>query len=139
MEKRSDLAKSRSKNESTGFNLDMNDLVLRKHFDYLTKYEYVDEELTNYDEFYTIMTLDFRGHDEVVHFNMNLSELKYLLEKLKKLKKGITLTSFEKSNKIYNKGKLVTQKGLTSASSDNVPDKEFRDHLDEFFKFLTDI
>jgi len=139
MEKRLDLAKSRSKNELTGFNLDLNDLVFRKLFAYLIKYEYVDEELTTYDEFFNVMVLDFRGHDDVIHFNMNLAELKYLLEKIKKLKKGVTLTSFEKSNKIYNKGKLITQKGLTSAYSDNVPDKEFRDHLDDFFKFLTDI
>ena len=109
MEKRSDLAKSRSKNELTGFNLDLNDLVLKKLFAYLIKYEYVDEELTTYDEFYNVMTLDFKEHDDVVHFKMNLAELKYLLEKIKKLKGGIMLTSFEKSNKIYNRGKLITQ------------------------------
>lgn len=139
MEKRSDLARSRSRNQFTGFNLDLNNLVFRKLFAYLIKYEYIDEELTSYDEFYNVMTLDFDEHQDIVHFNMNLAELKYLLEKIKKLKKGVTLTSFEKSNKIYNKGKLITQKGLTSAYSDNVPDKEFRDHLDDFFKFLTDI
>lgn len=139
MEKRSDLAKSRYKDELTGFNLDLNNLLFKKLFAYLMKYEYVDEELTSYDEFYNVMTLDFRGHDDVVHFKMNLAELKYLLEKIKKHKKGLTLTSFEKSNKIYNKGKLVTQKGMTSAYSDAIPDKEFRDHLDDFFKFLTDI
>ena len=139
MEEKSVLAKTRSKNERTGFNLDLNDLVLKKLFAYLIKYEYIDEELTTYDEFYNVMTLDFRAHDDVVHFKMNLAELKYLLEKIKKLKKGVTLTSFERSNKIYNKDKLITQKGLTSAYSDNIPDKEFRDHVDDFFKFLTDI
>ncbi len=139
LEEKSVPAKSGSKNERTGFNLDLNHLVLKKLFAYLIKYEYIDEELTTYDEFYNVMTLDFRAHDDVVHFKMNLAELKYLLEKIKKLKKGVTLTSFEKSNKIYNKDKLITQKGLTSAYSDNIPDKEFRDHVDYFFKFLTDI
>ncbi len=139
MEEKAGLAKFRSKNELTGFHLDLNDLVFRKLFAYLIRYEYVDEELTTYGEFYKVMTLDFSRHDDVVHFKMNLAELKYLLEKIKKFKKGITLTSFEKSNKIYNKGKPVTQRGMTSAYSDAMPDKEFRDHLDDFFKSLTDI
>ncbi len=139
MEKRLNLEKSNHKSEFTGFHLDLNDLVFRKLFAYLMKYEFIDEELTSYDEFFNVMTLDFGRHDDVIHFKMNLAELKYLLEKIKKLKKGLTLTSFEKSNKIYNKGKLVTQKSMTSAYSDSIPDKEFRDHLDNFFKFLTDI
>ncbi len=134
-----DFARSRYKTELTGFNRDLNNVVFKKLFAYMVKYEYIDEELTTYYDFYNVMTLDFEEHEDVVHFKMNLAELKYFLEKIKKLKKGFTLTSFENSNKIYNKGKLITQKRLTSAYSDNVPDKEFRDHLDDFFKFLTDI
>ncbi len=114
-------------------------VVFNKLFAYHIKYEYVDEELTSYDEFYNVLTSDFSGHYDVVHFKMNLVKLKYLLEKIKKLKIGITLTSFERSNKIYNRGRLINQRGLTSVYSDNLPDREFRDYLDKFFKFLTDI
>ncbi len=139
MRKRSGLAKSRLKSEPSGFNLDLNTLVMKKLFGYLTKYEYVNEELTSYEDFYKVMAYNFDHDQSVVHFNMNLSELKYLLEKFKKLKKGLTLTTFERSNKIYNRDKPISQKALTSAYSDYRPDQEFREHVDDFFKFLTDI
>ncbi|RKN83458.1 hypothetical protein [Ulvibacterium marinum] len=139
MEQRLGKKNTRTREEVKGFNLDLNHLVFKKLFAYLQKYGYVNEELTSYQEFYNVMTLNFDEHHDVVHFDMNLAELKYILEKIKRLKKGVTLTSFEKSNRIYNKGKLITQKGLTSAYSDNIPDKEYREHVDDFFEFLTDI
>jgi hypothetical protein len=139
MEKRLGSKKTKTREDLKGFNLDLNKVVFKKLFAYLQKYGYINEELTSYQEFYNVMTLNFDEHQDVVHFDMNLAELKYILEKIKKLKKGVTLTSFEKSNKIFNKGKLITQRGLTSAYSDNLPDKEFRDHVDDFFNFLTDI
>ncbi len=139
MEKRLGSKNTRTREDLRGFNLDLNKVAFKKLFAYLQKYGYINEELTGYQEFYNVMTLNFDEHQDVVHFDMNLAELKYILEKIKKLKKGVTLTSFEKSNKIFNKDKLITQRGLTSAYSDNIPDKEFRDHVDNFFNFLTDI
>lgn len=128
-----------SKDELTGIHFDFNELVFKKIYNYLVKYEYLDENLTSYKDFSNVMRLDFKEHDSVLHFNMNQAELKHILDNLKKLKKGISLRTFEKSNMVYNKGKLVTQKSLTSAFSDNRPDKEFLDHVDDFFEFLTDI
>jgi len=139
IKKKLELKQISAKKPLKGFNLDLNSLIFKKLFAYLIRYGYLNEELTDYHEFFNVFTLDFHKHKDVVHFNMNLSELKYLLEKFKQLKKGLTLTSFERSSKIYNRGNLITQKGLTSAFSDNIPDKEFRYHIDDFFKFLTDI
>ncbi len=62
MRKRSGMSKSRVKSKPTGFNLDLNTLVMKKLFGYLTKYEYVNEELTSYEDFYKVMTYDF-DHD----------------------------------------------------------------------------
>ena len=127
------------KSELKGIHLDLNERVFKKIYFYLTKYEYIDEDRTSFQDFSNVLSKDFKENESVIHFNMNLGELKYILEYLKKLKPGLSLTTFEKSNKFFNKGKSITQKALTSAYSDYRPDREFRSHVDDFFKFLTDI
>ncbi|PKA97861.1 hypothetical protein B0O79_1539 [Flavobacteriaceae bacterium MAR_2009_75] len=130
---------STNNSKLTGIHLDFNQIVLTKIYNYLSRYDYLDIDRTSPDDFYNLMLLDFDKHSSRIYFTMNLAELKYLLDKIKGLKKGLSLTTFEKSKRIYNKNKLITQRSLTSAYSDSRPDREFEDHIDSFYDSLTDI
>ncbi len=121
-----------------GFNMDFNERVLRRIYGSLTRYEYLDENLTGFPNFYEVMVLDFNDHLSVLHFNCTQAQLKYILEKFKPLKKGLRLSTFERSGKIYNKGKPVSSESLSKSYNKNPLAKETEDLIDSFFVFLGD-
>lgn len=77
-----------------GFNMDFNEHVLKKIYGSLTRYEYLDENQTTFSNFYEVMLLDFENHESVLHFNCTQPQLKYIRDKFKQLKKGVSLKSF---------------------------------------------
>ena len=122
-----------------GLNLDFNQRILEKIYRSLTKYGYLDEELTSFLDFYYVLVLDFDEHDSHLHFNCTQPQLKYILDKFKQLKKGISLKAFERSQKIYHKGNLITAEILSKKYNEFPPDHEFEQLVDSFFDFLGDI
>ena len=91
--------KLKKRNRSTrmklvGFNMDFNEHVLKKIYGSLTRYEYLDENQTTFSNFYEVMLLDFENHESVLHFNCTQPQLKYIRDKFKQLKKGVSLKSF---------------------------------------------
>lgn len=136
--------KLKKRNRSTrmklvGFNMDFNEHVLKKIYGSLTRYEYLDENQTTFSNFYEVMLLDFENHESVLHFNCTQPQLKYILDKFKQLKKGISLKSFERSQKIYHKGNLISAETLSKKYNEFPPDIEFEKQIDSFFNFLGDI
>jgi len=81
------------------------------------------------------MVLDFDKHESVLHFSCTQAELKYILQKFKPFKKGLFLSTFELSEKIYNKGELISAKSFYSNYSDNPPTLDFEKLIDSFFDF----
>ncbi|MCM4171918.1 hypothetical protein DHD32_10530 [Arenibacter sp. TNZ] len=128
-----------SRMKLVGFNMDFNERVLRRIYGSLTQYEYLDENLTSFSNFYEVMVLDFNEHDSVLHFNCTQPQLKYILNKFKQLKKGISLKSFERSQKIYHKGNLISAEILSKKYNEFPPNYEFEQQIDSFFDFLGDI
>ncbi|MCM4164562.1 MULTISPECIES: hypothetical protein [unclassified Arenibacter] len=128
-----------SRMKLVGFNMDFNERVHRRIYGSLTQYEYLDENLTSFSDFYEVMVLDFDDHDSVLHFNCTQPQLKYILDKFKQLKKGISLKSFERSQKIYHKGNLISAEILSKKYNEFPPDHEFERRIDSFFDFLGDI
>lgn len=122
-----------------GLNLDFNQRILERIYRSLTKYGYLDEELTSFPDFYYVLVLDFDQHDSDLHFNCTQPQLKYILDKFKQLKKGISLKAFERSQKIYHKGNLITAEILSKKYNEFPPDHEFEQLVDSFFDFLGDI
>ncbi len=122
-----------------GLNLDFNQQILGRIYRQLAKYGYLDEDLTSFQDFYNVMVLDFDQHDSDLHFNCTLPQLKYILDKFKQLKKGISLKAFERSQKIYHKGNLITAEILSKKYNEFPPDHEFEQLVDTFFDFLGDI
>ena len=122
-----------------GFNMDFNEHVLKKIYGSLTRYEYLDENRTSFSNFYEVMVLDFNDHESVLHFNCTQPQLKYILDKFKQLKKGISLKSFERSQKIYHKGNLISAETLSKKYNEFPPEHEFEHRIDLFFDFLGDI
>ncbi|PKA99663.1 hypothetical protein B0O79_3381 [Flavobacteriaceae bacterium MAR_2009_75] len=122
-----------------GFNMDFNERILERIFNPLIRYEYLDENLTTFGHFHDVMVLDFDEHVSVLHFSCTQAELKYILEKFKPFKKGLGLAAFERSGKIYNKGKLISAESLSKSYNKNPPTKEFENLIDSFFDFLGDI
>jgi len=122
-----------------GFNMDFNERILRRIFDSLTRYEYLDENLTTFEHFHDVMVLDFDQHESVLHFSCTQAELKYILEKFKPFNKGLGLAAFERSGKIYNKGKLISAESLSKSYNKNPLTKETEDLIDSFFNFLGEI
>lgn len=118
-----------------GFNMDFNRRILQRIYSSLTRYEYLDENRTTFEDFHDVMVLDFDEHNSVVHFSCTQAELKYILEKFKPFKKGLYLSTFEHSEKIYNKEELVTAKSFYSNYSDNPPTRDFEKLIDSFFDF----
>lgn len=121
-----------------GFNMDFNERILRRIYSSLTRYEYLDENLTGFPDFYEVMVLDFNDHRSVLHFNCTQAQLKYILENFKQLKKGLRLSTFERSEKIYKKGKLISSESLSKSYNKNPLTKETEDLMDSFFDFLGD-
>lgn len=122
-----------------GFNMDFNERILGRIYGSLTKYEYLDENLTSFSNFYDVMVLDFEHHDSVLHFNCTQPQLKYILDRFKQLKKGVSLKSFERSRKIYHKGNPISAEILSKKYNEFPPDHEFERRVDSFFDFLGDI
>ena len=122
-----------------GFNMDFTELILRRIFSSLTRYEYLDETLTTFGHFHDVMVLDFDKNESVVHFSCTQAELKYILEKFKPFKKGLGLAAFERSGKIYNKGKRISAENLSKSYNKNRLTQETEDLIDSFFDFLGDI
>lgn len=122
-----------------GFNMDFNERILRKIYGSLTKYEFLDENLTTFKHFHNVMVLDFDKHESVLHFSCTQAELKYILEKFKRFKKGLHLSTFERSEKVYNNGNLISAKSLYKNYSENPPTPQFEKLIDSFFDFLGEI
>ena len=131
--------KSSNQIKLVGFNYDFNENVLRRIYTSFTKYEYLDENKTRFSDFYNVFVEDFNKHDSVVYFNCTQPQLKYILEKFKYLKRGFHLTTFERSEKFYNKGKLIIADSLSKKYSEFPPTKEFEDLIDSMFDFLGEV
>ncbi len=128
-----------SRMKLVGFNMDFNEHILKRIYGSLTQYEYLDENLTSFQDFYNVLILDFDEHDSVLHFICTQPQLKYILEKFKQFKKGVHLVSFERSQKIYHKGNLISAETLSKKYNEFPPDHEFEQRIDSFFDFLGDI
>ncbi|RKN77988.1 hypothetical protein [Ulvibacterium marinum] len=136
--------KTRYRNRSSrmklvSFNMDFNERILRRIYGSLTKYEYLDENLSSFQDFYNVLVLNFDEHDSALHFICTQPQLKYILDKFKQHKKGISLKSFERSKKIYHKGNLISAETLSKKYNEFPPDREFEQRIDSFFDFLGDI
>lgn len=121
-----------------GISMDFNERILRKIYNSLTRYEFLDEELTSFADFYNVLVLDFDEHDSALHFSCTQPQLKYILDKFKELKKGVHLTTFQRSEKIYHKGNLITSEVLSKKYNEFPPHQEFEQLIDSFFYFLGD-
>ena len=102
-----------SRMKLVGFNMDFNEPILRRIYNSLTRYEYLDENRTSFLNFYEVMVMDFNDHGSVMYFSCTQPQLKYILDKFKQLKKGVSLKSFERSQKIYHKGNLIAAETLS--------------------------
>ena len=121
-----------------GISMDFNERILRKIYISLTRHEFLDEDLTSFRDFYNVLVLDFDEHDSAVHFCCTQPQLKYILDKFKELKKGVHLTTFQCSEKIYHKGNLITSEVLSKKYNERPPHQEFEQLVDSFFDFLGD-
>ncbi len=121
-----------------GFNMDFNERILRRIYGSLTKYEFLDEDLTSFTDFYNVLILDFDEHESALYFKCTVPQLKYILEKFKQFKQGLRLKTFEKSAKVYHKGNLISSRTLSKKYSDYPPGREFEKLIDSFFAFLGD-
>ncbi len=121
-----------------GFNMDFNAHILRRMYNALTRYECLDENRSRFEDFYNVLVYDFEDHESILHFNCTQAELKYILEKFKNFKKGLHLSTFERSEKIYNKGELISAKNLSKVYNKNPLTKETEELIDSFFDFLGD-
>lgn len=121
-----------------GINMDFNERILKKIYGFLTKYEFLDEDLTSFTDFYNVLVLDFDEHESALYFTCTLSQLKYILEKFKQYKQGLLVKTFENSGKVYHKGNLISSRILSKKYSDFPPGKEFEKLIDSFFDFLGD-
>jgi hypothetical protein len=128
-----------SRLKPVGFNLDFTERILKKIYLSLTRYEFLDEDLTSFEDFYNVLVFDFDEHSSELHFKCTQPQLKYILEKFKQFKKGIHLVSFERSQKVYHKGNLISAETLSKKYSEFPPDSEFESLVDSFFHFLGDI
>gem|GEM_PF-1341185 len=121
-----------------GISMNFNERILRKIYTALTRHEFLDEELTSFADFYNVLVLDFDEHDSALHFCCTQPQLKYILDKFKQLKKGVHLTTFQRSQKIYHKGNLITSEVLSKKYNERPPHQEFEALVDSFFDFLAD-
>lgn len=121
-----------------GINLDFNERVLRRIYNSLVRYELLDENLTSFADFHYFFILDFEEHDSELHFICTQPQLKYILEKFKQFKNGLHLKTFERSEKVYHKGNLISAKTLSKKYSEFPPGDEFEGLIDSFFDFLGD-
>lgn len=122
-----------------GLHLDFNERILRKIYGSLTRYSFLDENLNRFEDFYDVLVLDFDEHESVLHFCCTPAQLKYILEKFKPYKKGVHLSTFERSGKIFNNGKPISAKKLYKRYSKNPPTQKFEKLIDSFFVFVRDI
>lgn len=137
-----DKLKKHSRNprmKLVGLNLDFNERVFKRIYISLTQYEYLDENLTSFQDFYNVLVLDFEEHDSSLHFICTQPQLKYILKKFKELKTGISYVSFERSEKVYHKGNLISIDVLHKKYDEFPPHTEFEQNVDAAFKFLGDI
>ncbi len=128
-----------SRMKLVGFNMDFNERILRRIYGSLRRYEYLDENLTSFQDFYNVLVLDFDAHHSALHFICTQPQLKYILKKLKQLKNGISYVSFERSEKVYHKGNLISIEVLHKKCDEFPPNYEFEQRVDSAFKFLGDI
>ena len=119
--------------------MDFNAHILRRIYNSLTRYEFLDENRNRFEDFYNVLVYDFDDHGSVLHFNCTQAELKYILEKFKKFKKGLHFSTFERSEKIYNKGELISAKNLSKGYNKNPLTVETEELIDSFFDFLGEI
>lgn len=122
-----------------GFHMDFNVHILMRIYNSLTNYEFLDENRNEFEHFYNVLVYDFDDHESVLYYNCTQAELKYILEKFKPFKKGLHLSTFERSEKIYNKGELISAKKLSKSYNKNPLPPETEELIDSFFDFLGDI
>ncbi|WP_273567496.1 DUF6617 family protein [Maribacter halichondriae] len=134
-----DKLRKRYRNPSmrlVGFHMDFNQHILRRIYNSLISYEFLDENRNEFEHFYNVLVYDFDDHESMLHFNCTQAELKYILEKFKPFKKGLHLSTFERSEKIYNKGELISAKKLSKSYNKNPLTRETEELIDSFFDFL---
>lgn len=121
-----------------GFNMDFNEHILRRIYGSLIRYEFLDEDRNQFEHFYNVLVYDFEDHESVLHFNCTQAELKYILEKFKPFKKGLHLSTFERSEKIFNKDRLISAESLSKNYNKHPLTTETEALIDSIFDFLGD-
>lgn len=120
--------------ESMG--LDFNRNVLNNIYYVLRGLDKIDVEKTDIDNFHSVLTEKFEDTSSEIHFiAMTWVELRYLLEKFKD-NYNVEYSTFEKSNKLFLKGKPVTAMKLSNQGLRNNPEDHFMKKIDNCFTML---
>lgn len=150
------VVKIRQKEELKNFNFSISSIIFQKLYFNLTKHNILDEAVVKKNSFIKIFLDDFEPYSEVIDFQIEVAQIKYLFEKLIKTDtliksnrflsgfRSLQYVDFENSKKFMHKGKFITSKQLSDnygkAKRDN-PTKllEFQELIDVIFKESLDI
>lgn len=146
----------KEKEKLNNFNLSISSTILEKLYFNLCRYNVLNEFVVKQSSFLKIFLEDFKTHSEVIDFQLELAQVKYLFEKLIKTDsliksnrfingyKALKYSDFEGAKKFKHKGEFITSKQLSDnynkAKKDN-PAKllEFQELMDNIFKQSLDI
>ncbi|TKD66521.1 hypothetical protein [Flavobacterium sp. ASW18X] len=146
----------KKKQNIKNFNLSISNTILKRLYFNFCKYNVLDELVVKESSFLKIFCEDFNSNSEVIDFQLELAQIKYLFEKIIKTDSLIKsnryingfgflkYSDFEKAKKFKHRGEYITSKKLSDnyykAKNDN-PTKllEFQELIDNIFKESLDI
>lgn len=105
--------------------IDINDELLKKLYQGLNKYDFIDIDRTSEEDFIKVFKSDWKDHNSVIHFKITNVELKFFIKCFNEdLNQKIPLTFFETAGNIKTKDRTFKASNLYSGgkqSENNSP------------------
>ena len=102
------------------YGLICSELILRRLYRELERYEFIDIEYTTENDFVKVFLYDWNGHDSVCVLKMDNPQTKYFLDQFKiHIDSKLKLSDIEKAKNITNKSGYINSSSLSASSSRN--------------------
>lgn len=107
-----------SREKKGNYLIDINDELLKKLYQGLNKYDFIDIDRTSEEDFIKVLKYDWKDHNSIIHFKITNIEFKHLINYFNKyFNTELYLTFIESANNIKIKDRVFKANSFYSGGS----------------------
>jgi hypothetical protein len=111
--------------------------ILKKLYRELNKFDFIDENKTNKEQFIEVLKSDWKAHNSVIYLNMDNIQFKFFLDCIKQfLRTKIPLSFIQLAENIENNNGKINAKSVSSSCSKSIISPKRNDTIRSIFEKL---